>query len=184
MEDVGAPMTEWRDLPGAEDYYSVSDDGRVVSKARLVRRGNVLQPRKSRLLKGHVAMGGYQRVKICIPGEKYRMWFIHELVMLAFVGPKPEGMDTRHLNGDPQDNRLVNLAYGTRRENIDDKVRHGKPYQVSAHACPNGHDYTVENTKLVTSKDGRVQRNCRTCLRDKWARARETTKRKMVVTHG
>ena len=50
---------------------------------------------------------------------------VHELVLLAFVGAKPPKHECRHLNGDPADNRLENLAWGTRSENIKDAVAHG-----------------------------------------------------------
>ena len=50
---------------------------------------------------------------------------VHRLVLEAFVGPCPPGCETRHLNGNPADNRLCNLAWGTHRENAADKVRHG-----------------------------------------------------------
>jgi DNA-binding transcriptional regulator YiaG len=50
--------------------------------------------------------------------------FVHRLVMLAFVGPCPAGHEVRHINGDPSDNRLVNLRYGTRSENQKDRARH------------------------------------------------------------
>ena len=54
---------------------------------------------------------------------------VHQLVMLAFVGPAPEGMEVRHLNGNPTDNRLINLKYGTRRENILDYIYQGKRWR-------------------------------------------------------
>lgn len=47
------------------------------------------------------------------------------LVMLAFVGPRPDGLDVCHGNGNPADNRLENLRYGTRSENMRDALRHG-----------------------------------------------------------
>ena len=50
---------------------------------------------------------------------------VHRLVMLAFDGPQPEGMECRHLNGNPADNRIENLKWGTRKENEADKVSHG-----------------------------------------------------------
>ena len=45
---------------------------------------------------------------------------VHQLILETFVGPKPKGGVGRHLNDNPLDNRLVNLAWGTRKENSDD----------------------------------------------------------------
>lgn len=56
---------------------------------------------------------------------KPRPFAVHALVLEAFVGPRPEGMECRHLDGDPTNNALANLAWGTRAENIADKRRHG-----------------------------------------------------------
>jgi len=50
---------------------------------------------------------------------------VHHLVLETFVGPCPEGMETRHLNGDPSDNRLENLAWGSREDQISDQKKHG-----------------------------------------------------------
>ena len=62
----------------------------------------------------------YQRVGLC-----GRMWLVHRLVLLAFVGPCPPGMETRHLDRDPRNNRLDNLLWGTPKKNAKDKKRHG-----------------------------------------------------------
>lgn len=50
---------------------------------------------------------------------------IHRLVLLSFIGPCPPGLEYRHLNGKPWDNRLVNLKWGTPQEQADDRQRHG-----------------------------------------------------------
>lgn len=50
---------------------------------------------------------------------------LHQVVLLAFVGPKPDGMVIRHLNNDGTDNRLENLAYGTVKQNAEDMVACG-----------------------------------------------------------
>lgn len=50
---------------------------------------------------------------------------VHRFILEVFVGSCPEGMEGRHLNGNPADNRLDNLAWGTHTENIRDKFRHG-----------------------------------------------------------
>lgn len=53
----------------------------------------------------------------------YRL--IHRLVLEAFVGECPDGMECRHLDGDRSNNRLSNLCWGTRLENAADRDRHG-----------------------------------------------------------
>jgi hypothetical protein len=58
-------------------------------------------------------------------GGEHATFRIHRAVMLAFVGPLPDGMVTRHLNGNPLDNRLANLEYGSPAENVQDAIGHG-----------------------------------------------------------
>jgi hypothetical protein len=60
---------------------------------------------------------------------------LNRLVATVFIGPRPEGMICRHLNGNPSDDRASNLAWGTWDENYDDAVRHGtvRPRRSS---CP------------------------------------------------
>lgn len=52
-------------------------------------------------------------------------WAVHRLVLFAFVGPPEDGQVARHLNGNCQDSRLVNLAWGSEIENHTDMRRHG-----------------------------------------------------------
>jgi hypothetical protein len=47
------------------------------------------------------------------------------LVLEAFIGPRPDGYEARHLNGNGEDNHVSNLAWGTRKENYADQRRHG-----------------------------------------------------------
>ena len=50
---------------------------------------------------------------------------VHQLVMRTFVGEPKAGQEVRHINGVPTDNRLENLKYGTRTENILDVYYQG-----------------------------------------------------------
>lgn len=59
-------------------------------------------------------------------GGKYHTFRVHQLVLGTFVGPRPEGMQCRHLNGNPADNRLCNLAWGTPEENREDCHNHDR----------------------------------------------------------
>jgi hypothetical protein len=85
----------------ADPRYRVGDDGSVWSR----RAG------PWRRLKGHVDPQGY--VVVLLGRRKDRL--VHRLVLEAFVGPCPEGMECRHLDGDPANNRRENLCWGTRR---------------------------------------------------------------------
>lgn len=119
-------MTEiWKDVPGYEGCYQVSNTGNVRSLTRQIEltrdgthykktiAGRLLRP--GRMTEGHLSVALGRGNSHCV----------HKLVLLAFVGPRPEGLECRHLNGVPADNRLENLRWGTRRENILDAVSHG-----------------------------------------------------------
>lgn len=50
---------------------------------------------------------------------------VHRLVIQAFRGLAPKGYQCRHLNGNPSDNRIENLQWGTAAENYNDRRGHG-----------------------------------------------------------
>lgn len=112
----------WLDIPGRV-AYQVSDLGRVRScrKAGHWKTPSAGLAAGYHLLKPHVHANGYLSVQLI----RGRWDLIHRLVLLAFVGPCPEGMECRHADGSRVNNRLTNLCWGTRIENNADKVRHG-----------------------------------------------------------
>lgn len=106
-------MEIWKDVPGYEGQYRVSDAGNVLSYRRCA-EGRPLRP--GRMPMGHLSVALGRGNSQCV----------HKLVLLAFVGPPPPGHECRHLNGIPSDNRLVNLCWGTRSENLRDKTLHNQ----------------------------------------------------------
>lgn len=76
------------------------------------------------VLSEHPSYSGYSVVSLLV-GKKSVRYYVHRLMLEAFVGPLPEGHCSRHLNGDASDNRIVNLAYGTMKQNMEDRGRHG-----------------------------------------------------------
>lgn len=66
----------------------------------------------------------YRRIQLFKNG-KYQNKLIHRLVLEAFIGPCPEGMEACHNNGDSTDNRLENLRWDTHSNNMLDSVDHG-----------------------------------------------------------
>jgi hypothetical protein len=123
----------WTPVPGFEGRYEVSDQGRVRSLNRLVlvlgggkkpysslRQGRMLRPGAS----------NYGHLSVVLGRRKTRM--VHDLVLRAFVGPPPPNHECCHNNGDPTDNRLSNLRWGTRSENNVDAVKHGRRGKLTA----------------------------------------------------
>lgn len=108
-------MEEWRDVPGYEGLYQVSDAGRVRRIDSIA--GSVKpRPRKGRLLALVIARTGYPVVSMCRNNKRVQR-LVHGLVALAFLGPRPSGLCINHKNGIKTDNRVENLEYCTPREN-------------------------------------------------------------------
>lgn len=161
---IGTRATEqWLALPGYEGRYEVSDLGRVRSLTRAVTNSNgYTQTLAGRILKGGYIGAGYPGVSLTVDRTQ-RTHTVHSLVLLAFVGPKPDGMEIRHLSGDKTDNRLINLAYGTRSENMRDSITHGTFLGagfLTRTRCSRNHELTPDNTGW-----GGGYRYCRTCKR-------------------
>lgn len=120
---------EWRPVPGFEGLYEVSDLGQVRSLARKTygRRGLRDLPQMVMKQRFPLSRSGRQRypyVGLCKNGVKKTL-HVHRLVLAAFGGERPKGMQARHLNGDSWDNRIANLAWGTKLENEADRRTHG-----------------------------------------------------------
>lgn len=123
MEEV------WRDIPGYENKYQASTMGRIKSLKRLVRGENPYTKEEffrrvpERILRpGQYCKAGHVSVTL---GRGTAGIPVHQLIAVTFIGPCPSGMEVMHINGDPTDNRVVNLSYGTRTSNIIDVYMQG-----------------------------------------------------------
>lgn len=114
----------WKDIPGYEGRYQVSSEGRVrsVDRELPIGHGFTRQKRGRVLCPGRFCKSGHLSV---ILGRGTAGKPVHQLVALAFLGPKPEGCEVLHADGDPTNNRVDNLRYGTRTENILDVYHQG-----------------------------------------------------------
>jgi hypothetical protein len=166
-------MTErWLPVVGWEGDYSVSDHGRVRSEPVVVIRTNGRPyTRTGRILQPTAHKSGHLRVTLKRVGQM-EIIEVHRLVLAAFVGPKPDGMESLHWDDVPSNNRLSNLRYGTRSENKLDLVRNGR--WGNARHCAHGHEFTPENTYHY----GR-SRQCKTCTFDR-TRARRTARKELT----
>lgn len=113
----------WKDVPGYEGYYQVSDQGRVKSLGRVV-SGKRPYTKTDRILLPSNDRDGYKRVtlsKDCI--KEY--YSIHRLVLTAFVGVNDDKPIACHCDGDRSNNRLDNLRWDTTQGNNDDTLKYG-----------------------------------------------------------
>jgi len=101
-------------IPGFP-MYKATRDGRILSYTRQS-RGKELVP--------SLSMRGYRTVNLYREGIMYHRR-VHQLILTTFVGPRPEGLECRHLDGNPGNNCIENLRWGTSRENTMDTIRHG-----------------------------------------------------------
>lgn len=117
----------WKDIPGYEGKYQASTEGRIRSLSRPL-RGRNKYGEFTRMMAGRVlrpsgqAKDPHLYVRL---GHGANGSPVHQLVARTFLGPRPPGEDIRHLNGDPLDNRVENLCYGTRSDNLLDVFRQG-----------------------------------------------------------
>lgn len=124
LQSTPAPAVEYREIP---DYpgYRVGNDGSVWSNKKTGRNphGVVLPWRPLKLTLNNKYLG----VGLHRPGQASRRVFVHYLVAVAFVGPKPHpDWLVRHLDGNPLNNAAGNLAWGSCQDNADDRGRHGR----------------------------------------------------------
>ena len=134
---------EWKSIDGW-DYYEVSSDGQIRSLDKLVNGKNgSLVRKKGRVLKT-ANHRGYLAVRLRdSAAKKDRTYKVHRLVLETFVGPPSEGQESRHLNGICTDNRLENLAWGSKSQNNNDRVLHGTHHNAAKTHCPQGHTYDL-----------------------------------------
>lgn len=110
-------MSEWRPCVGFDDY-EVSDDGRVRSVDRVNARGHKLRGVE---LAQTPNTHGYRNVYLRRDGKTFTVQ-VHRLVLEAFVGPCPPGMETLHDDDDRAHNDRTNLRWGTPLENRREAV--------------------------------------------------------------
>lgn len=126
----------WKPVVGFEGLYEVSNAGRVRSVDRVSeiegRWGRMSRPVQGVVLKPLRHTGGYQRVMLWKDGRA-KQTYIHKIVLEAFVGARPNGMQVAHGNGDKQDNRLANLRWATPAENQADREAHGTGRKAKPH---------------------------------------------------
>lgn len=122
-------MEEWRVIP-EHPRYRVSNIGNVEIfrrgywchlKPHLIYKGQNQRPRYW----GFFASGDERRPNGALKKKIYK---VHQIVARLFIGPRPDGLLVLHLNDKREDNRVVNLMYGTSKQNTAHAIANGKHY--------------------------------------------------------
>lgn len=154
----------YRDIDGFPGYR-VGSDGSVWSQ-RIKGKSQIDE-------EGGMMFGGWKKCKlyrrpygsrymmVCMrskPGGKLSCHYVHELVLLAFVGPRPDGMVCRHFpDRDTANNSVDNLSWGTQKQNMADRAVQGTAIERTH--CKFGHELTGANCYV---KPGHPNTRC--CL--------------------
>ena len=137
-----------RPVPGWP-HYVIGQDG-------LVRSLRFAPPK----VIAHRKRGGYLSVTLHLNGVK-RDKVVHRIMAEVWMPPSGPGEEVRHYDGDNFNNRLENLRWGTRSQNMEDAVRHGRNPSARKTHCIRNHEFTEDNT-IWHGPDKRWRR-CRTC---------------------
>lgn len=165
-------LETWKPVVGYERYYEVSDIGRVRSLGRRDTQGRWCP---SRILKAapRDSTDDHLRVRLSVDGRTISV-YVHRLMLQSFVGPAPAGHEGCHRDDNPWNNTLGNLRWGTRSDNVLDRVRLGNHHATRRTHCPFGHVLRAPNLVTSPSVDGK-RRQCLACKRARSIKRRPFT---------
>lgn len=148
----------WKAIPNYEGY-EVSTNGQVRSWLPRNGRGSYKNTKEPRLLTvSKFIDSDYMRVSLRCPNKgKHVTRKVHQLVLEAFVGTRPEKHVVMHINDDTTDNRLSNLKCATIQENIDDMVNKGRSTRGQKHPkslCTDEERNAIISMALVNTHRG------------------------------
>jgi hypothetical protein len=129
--------SEWRAIPGYEGHYEVSEHGLVRSLTRRIaiagiHKASHYRPKAGRFLsvkvnRGHGIGQGYYTYGVCLGGVQKNI-AAHAAVAAAFIGKRPDGYDTDHIDGNTFNNHASNLRYCTKGVNAGKQNTKNRPF--------------------------------------------------------
>ena len=128
-------MEIWKDVPGFEQRYQVSNLGRIRSKSYYRTNGYGYYWTKGKILAGFKDHSGYPNIVLKENGRTVRAK-VHRLVALAFL-PNPENKpEVDHINTIVDDNRVENLRWVTSKENKHNPITRARSLAVKKRTRP------------------------------------------------
>lgn len=138
MKPVGA----WISVPSTNNLYEVNEYGDV----RKVSRGIPLT--------ASVTKVGYKMVSIVFSTDNVQKRYVHDLISEVFIGKKPLGKEVNHIDGDKTNNKVSNLEYITRSENIKHGLQNGLVHHGEARSDSKLKKETVVKIRFLRRTTG------------------------------
>lgn len=123
----------WKDIPGYENLYQVSNNGRIKSIGHYT-RNNInggTRLTKGIVLSPYIMPNGYYQVQLSKKGKKEKH-YVHRLVALAFLNNEKNMSDVNHIDGNKSNNFVENLEWCSHRDNQIHMVKS----RMTKKACP------------------------------------------------
>jgi hypothetical protein len=128
----------WKSAVGYEGFYDVSSEGRIRS-LRFSNGTTKSRPRPSpKLMSIRPNSDGYLIVDLSKSGVCLTQ-HVHILVLRAFVGERPSGLQGAHVDGNPANAKVGNLIWATQSENEAHKKIHGTSLLGRKRPCRSNH---------------------------------------------
>lgn len=122
--------------------YKVTKDGQVIGK-------------RGKPMKGCIDKNGYKEVVLSYYPNFQKNFLVHRLILSTFSPiENMENYDVNHINGNKLDNRLENLEWCTRSENIKHSYQNGLQTKVTN---PHGTYRVLNKDDLETIKTLHLQ---------------------------
>lgn len=141
--------------------YKIGDDGTVWSKWRTSPKGRF--KKTYRELKQSFSKKKnrkkYHYLNLTNKDGKTSTYRVHRLVLLAFCGPCPQGKESRHLDGNPHNNKLENLQWGTPEENREDIRKHGTYKKGKEHHYTKLTEQQVKEIRKLYLEEGMLMKH-------------------------
>jgi len=154
----------WKDIPGYEGWYQISDTGVVSGVDRLVTRSDGQSAvRKGRIIKQVINDDGYAKVRLSKNGHR-KEFFVHRLVALTYLDGYFCGAEVNHIDFNRLNNTPSNLEWTTRIENIHHTMSHQRHVtQTRPMAGKNNPNYgnSVLHKKYAENRELSIQKQSR-----------------------